>query len=161
MKRKLFPLSLVLVLLSTHAPLALAQQSSSTHDWSAVQQLKTNEQLVVKQKNGKEVKGSMIEASDTTLRIDRDGKPVDIPRADVRHVHVMEGKANKGKWALIGAGIGAGAGAGLGFAKYKPNYDDYEIYPVMGTLLGTGVGAVGGLLFGMSRRKRVLVYTTD
>ena len=161
MLRKSIPLFLVLVLLSTHAPLALAQQSGSTRDWSSVQQLKTNERLVVKQKNGKELSGLMIEASDTTLTIDRNGKPVAIPRADVRHVEVIEGKAAKGKWALIGAGIGAGAGAGIGATKYRSDRDDYGIYPVMGLLIGTGAGAVGGLLFGQTRRKRTTVYATD
>lgn len=161
MKPKALPLLLVFLLLSTHAPLAFAQQSTSTNNWSAVQQLPTNERLVVKQKNGKELKGLMIEASDTTLTVDRDGKPVAIPRADIRHVYVIEGKAAKGKWALIGAGIGAGAGTGIGYAKYSPNSDDSEIYIAMGLLIGTGAGALGGLLFGQSKRKRVMVYAVD
>ena len=158
MKRKLIPILLVFVLLSTQAPMALAQQLSN---WSSVQQLKTNERLVVKQKNGKEVKGLMIEATDTTLTIDRDGKPHGIPRADVRQVFVIEGKAAKGKWALIGAGIGAGVGTGVGYGKYSPNSDDSEIYITMGALIGTGAGAAAGFLFGQTRRKRVIVYSTD
>ena len=161
MKRKSIPLLLVLVLLSTHAPLAFAQQSSSTSNWSAVQQLRTNERLVIKQRNGKELKGLMIEATETTLTIDRDGKPVAIPRADVRHVYVIEGKAAKGKWALIGSGIGAGVGTGIGYGKYSPDSDDSEIYIAMGLLIGAGAGAVGGLLFGQSKRKRVMVYGVD
>lgn len=108
--------------------------------------------------NGKESKGEMIEASDTALTIDRDGKPFSIPRSEVRQVYVISGKAEKGKWALIGAGIGAGAGTGLGALKYDPNKDDYVIYIYMGSLIGTGVGAVSGLLFGQSRRSRVMIY---
>ena len=158
MRRKSIPLFLVVALLLTHAPFALAQQLS---DWSSVQQLKTNERLVVKQKNGKEIKGLMIEATDTTLTIDRDGKPHGILRADVRQVFVIEGKAAKGKWALIGAGIGAGAGTGIGYAKYSPNVDDSEIYVAMGLLIGAGAGAASGMLFGQSRRKRVMVYAVD
>jgi hypothetical protein len=157
MKHKAIPLLLVIVLLSTHAPLAFAQ-STSTNNWSTVQQLRTNERLVVKQKSGKELKGSMIEATDTTLTIDRDGKPVAIPRADVHQVYVIEGKAAKGKWALVGAGIGAGAGTGIGYGKYSPDSDDSEIYITMGLLIGSGVGALGGFLFGQTRRKRTLVY---
>ena len=160
MKRKFIPLLLVLVLLSTHAQLAFAQHTA-TNDWTAVQQLKTNEKLVVKQKNGKQVSGLMIEATDTTLTIDRDGKPFAIPRADVRQVQVIEGKAAKGKWALIGAGIGAGAGTGIGAVKYSPDRDDSEIWVAMGLLIGTGAGAVSGFLFGQSKRKRIMVYSTD
>jgi len=160
-KRKAIPLLLVCLLLSTHAPLAFAQQSATANNWSAVQQLKTNERLVVKQKNGKELKGLMIEATETTLTIDRNGRPVAIPRAEVRQVYVIEGKAAKGKWALVGAGIGAGAGTGIGYAKYSPDSDDSEIYIGMGLLIGAGAGAIGGLLFGQTRRKRVMVYAVD
>jgi hypothetical protein len=160
-KSKTIPVFLVALLLLAHTPLALAQQSASTNDWSAVQRLNTNERLVVKQKNGKEVKGLMIEATDTTLTIDRDGKPLGIPRADVRQVYVIEGKAAKGKWALIGAGVGAGAGAGIGATKYRSDRDDYGIYPVMGLLIGTGAGAAAGFLFGATKRHRVMVYSTD
>lgn len=160
MKRKAIPLLLVLVLLSTHAPFALAQQSTK-NNWSAVQQLRTNERLVVKQKSGKELKGLMIEATETTLTIDRDGKPFAIPRADVRRVYVIEGKAAKGKWAAIGAGIGAGVGTGIGYGKYSPDSDDSEIYIGMGLLIGAGAGAVSGLLFGQTKRKRTMVYSVD
>jgi hypothetical protein len=146
MKRKSFTLLLIVLLLSTHSPLAFSQQASS-NDWAVVQQ-----------KDGKEIKGEMIEASDTSLTIDRNGKPLSIPRADVRQVSVIAGKAQKGKWALIGAGIGAGAGAGIGAVKYSPESDDSEIFITMGLLIGTGVGAVSGMLFGQSRRKRVMIY---
>ena len=161
MKTKLIPLFLVAALLSTTTPLAFAQQSASTNDWTAVQRLNTNARLVVKQKNGKEVKGLMIEANDNTLTIDRDGKPLSIPRADVRNVHLIEGKASKGKWALIGAGIGAGVGAAIGAVKYSPDSDDSELWIPVGLMFGTGIGAAGGVLFGASKRKRVLVYTTN
>ena len=157
MKRKTLPVILALLLLSSHVPLAFSQQASS-NDWSVVQQIKTNAKIIVKQKNGKEVKGSMIEATDTNLTIDRDGKPFSIPRADVRQVHVIEAKAQKGKWALIGAGIGAGVGAGIGAAKYSPNRDDSEIWIPVGLMFGTGAGALSGLLLGQSARKRVMVY---
>jgi hypothetical protein len=148
---------LVLTLFVTQLPAVFGQQSSN--NWSAVQQLKTNTKLIVKQKSGGEVKGLMIEATDTTLTIDRKGKPVSIARADVQQVYVSEGKAEKGKWAAIGSGIGAGTGAGIGAIKYSPDSDDSEIYIVGGLLIGVGVGAVSGLLFGQSRRKRELVYS--
>ena len=157
MNRKPISLLLALLFLSSYAPLVFAQQASS-NSWTVVQQIKTNEKLVVKRNDGKEIKGEMIEASETALTIDRDGKPFSIPRNEVRQVSVIEGKAAKGKWALIGAGIGAAAGTGMGAIKYDPNKDDYVIYIYMGTLIGTGVGAVSGLLFGQTRRSRTMVY---
>lgn len=158
MKPKTVSLLLALLLVSSHAPLAFAQQLAASSDWAVVQQVKTNEKLIVRKKDGKEVTGEMIEASETALTIDRDGKPLSIPRADVRQLYVTSGKAAKGKWALIGAGIGAGAGTGIGAAKYSPDRDDSEIWIGMGLLIGTGVGALGGLVFGQSRRNRVMVY---
>src|SRR4051812_24246298 len=160
MKHRTLPVTLVLLLLSSHVPLAFSQQASS-NDWTVVQQIKTDAKILVKQKNGKEVKGSMIEASDTTLTIDRDGKPFSIARADVRQVYVVSGTAKKGKWALIGAGIGAGAGAGIGAAKYSDSVDDSQIYIPIGLIIGAGSGAVGGLLFGATTRKRELVYAAN
>lgn len=157
MKSKTLPVILVLLLVFSYSPLAFAQTASS-NDWAVVQQLKTNERLIVRQKDGKQLKGTMIEATDTTLTIDRDGKPLSIARTDVRQVTVIEGKAQKGKWALIGAGIGAGAGAGVGAAKYSSNVDDSELWVPVGIMFGTGIGAVSGLLFGASTRKRLMVY---
>jgi hypothetical protein len=157
MKRRTLPVILVLLLFSSHTPLAFAQQASS-NDWTVVQQIRTDQKILVKQQNGKEVKGSMIEATETTLTIDRDGKPFGIPRADVRQVYVLEGKAQKGKWALIGAGVGAGVGGAIGYAKYSPDRDDSEIWFPVGLMFGTAGGAVSGLLFGMSTRKRVMVF---
>ena len=161
MKHKTLPLLLVLLLLSSHAPLAFSQQAPSISEWASVQKIRTNERLFVRQKNGKEIKGRMIEATDTTLTIDRDGKPFSIARGDVRQIYVVSGTAQKGKWALIGAGIGAGAGAGIGYAKYSPDSDDSEIYVPIGLLIGAGSGAIGGMLFGQNTRKRELVYMTN
>ena len=156
------PLSifLALLLLSSQTPLVLAQQPSLS-DWAAVQQIRTNEKLFVRQKNGKEVRGRMIEATDAALTIDRDGKPMSIQRADVRQVYIAECKAQKGKWALIGAGVGAGTGAGIGAIKYSPERDDSELWIPAVLVLGAGIGAVSGLVFGQTTRKRTLVYAVN
>ena len=135
--------------------------AQSFSDWTAVQRIRTNEKLLVRQKNGKELKGEMIEASETALTIDRDGKPVSIPRADVRQVYIVEGKAQKGKWALIGAGVGAGAGAGIGYAKYSPDRDDSVVWVPVGLIFGAGIGAASGFLFGQTTRKRTMVYAVN
>ena len=161
MKHKTLPLLLVVFLLSGQTSWTIAQQSGNTNSWTSVQRIGTDEKILVKRKDGKEIKGRMIEASETTLTIDRDGKPFTIARDDVRRVHVITGKAEKGKWALIGAGIGGAAGSGIGAVKYSPNVDDSELYIGMGLLLGVGAGAVSGMLFGRGKRKRELVYAVD
>jgi hypothetical protein len=160
-KHKTLPLLLVVFLLSGQTSRTIAQQSGSANSWTSVQQIGADQRIVVKRKDGKEFKGRMIEASETTLRIDRDGKPFDIARDDVRRVHVITGKAQKGKWALIGAGIGGGAGAGIGAVKYSPLVDDSELFVPLGLMIGAGVGAVTGMFIGREKRKRELVYAVD
>lgn len=160
MRHKILPLLLVVFLVSTQTSWAVAQ-TGSFDNWTRVQQIGVDQKLVVKRKDGKEFKGRMIEASETTLTIDRDGKPFGIPRGEVRRVELITGKAEKGKWALIGAGIGGATGTGIGAVKYSPDSDDSEIYIAMGLLIGAGAGAVGGLLFGQSKRNRVLVYSVN
>jgi hypothetical protein len=157
MNSKPLPVLLVAALILSNLPLVFGQQAGS-NNWSLVQGIRTDSKLLVTLKKGSDIKGRMIEATDTTLTIDRDGKPFSIARADVRQVYVTSGKAEKGKWSLIGAGVGAGAGAGIGAIKYSPDSDDSEIYVGMGLLIGAGVGAVSGLVFGQSKRDRVLVY---
>lgn len=155
--------SIVSVLLATamiivQTPVASAQTTSALNNWSAVKSVAVDERLIVKKKDGKTIEGKMIEASDTNLTLTRDSKVVNISRADIQQIHHSTGKAAKGKWALIGTAIGGGAGAGLGGLKYRSDRDDYEIYPVMGALIGIGVGAAAGFAFGASRRSRTLIY---
>ncbi len=156
MKIKILSLLLAGALLTMHTPLILAQGPSS--QWSAVQAVGIDERLVVKQKDGKSIEGKMIEASETNLTISRDNKVVNIARDSIREIYHSRGKAAKGKWALIGAGIGAGVGGAIGATKYSADSDDSEIYIPIGIMFGAGGGAIGGLLFGASKRQRTLIY---
>src|SRR6266545_3820683 len=154
MKTKLFSLLLAGVLFMAQSTVALVKAQGSLHDWSAVQAMATDERLLVKQKDGKTIEGKMIEASETNLMLSRNNKVVNIPRDSIQQIQHLKGKAAKGKWALIGAGIGGAAGAGIGGAKSGSVIDDGGIYVVAGLVIGAGAGAVGGALFGASRRQR-------
>jgi hypothetical protein len=156
MKVRMFSLILIGALLMAQTPLVLAQGGSG--QWAAVQAIAVDERLVVKQKDGKSVEGRMIEATDMNLSLSKDKKVVNISRDNIREIYRVEGKAAKGKWAAIGTAIGAGAGAGIGATKYRSDRDDYIIYPVIGLIIGAGGGAVGGLIFGASRRNRTLIF---
>jgi hypothetical protein len=159
MKTRIFWLLVIGVLLIVQTPIALAQSGQgSLHEWSVVQAVAADERLIVKQKDGKTIEGKMIEASETNLTLSRNSKVVNIPRDIVLEIHHSKGRANKGKWALIGAGIGAGAGAGIGAAKANSVLDDGGIYVLAGLVIGAGAGAVGGALFGASQRHRELIY---
>src|SRR6476659_6082063 len=115
--------TLLAVLLLAHAP-AIVHAQGSLHDWSRVQSLGADERVVIKQKDGKTISGRMIEANQTNLTISRNGKVVNIPRDNVAQLEHSRGKAQKTKWAGIGAGIGTAAGAGIGGAKASSVGDD-------------------------------------
>ena len=159
MQIKRSPIALLVaicLLASAMARAALSQQANG--DWSVVQSLSPDEQIVINLKSGKEVKGKFLDAAGNEVTILRKGKHESFLKDMVAQIHHVKGKAKKGQWALIGAGIGAGTGFGIGQAKNSPPVDDGEIYSVMGTILGAGIGAVGGFLFGQAKRKRVLIY---
>ena len=151
--------SIVIAVMLATVPSQFVLGQSTTGNWAAVQAVAVDDRLIVKQKDGKTIEGKMIEASETNLTISRDGKVVNISRDAIRQIEHSTGKAEKGKWALIGTGVGAGVGGGIGATKYRSDRDDYGIYPVMGVLIGAGAGAVAGLLIGSSRRQRALIYT--
>jgi hypothetical protein len=156
MKTRIFSLLVMGALLITQFPIAFAQTSSG--NWSAVQAIATDERLIVRQKDGKTIEGKMIEANDTNLTLSRNNKVLNISRDSIRQIQQVKGKAAKGKWALIGAGIGGATGAAIGASKVSADRDDSEIWLPVGLIYGAGAGAVGGLLFGASRRNRTVIY---
>lgn len=143
MKRRVFSILLVGMLLSAQSSLALVQAQGSLHDWSTVQAVRTDERLIVKQKDGKTIEGEMIEASATNLTLSRNGKVVNISRDSIQQIEHSRGRAQKGKWAAIGAGSGAAAGGGIGVVQARSAADDGGIYTVAGLTIGAGAGALG------------------
>jgi hypothetical protein len=150
--------SVLLAVMLLNLPIAMAQQPAASGDWSAVQNLAPGEDIVVNLKDGRGVKGKLISVTDAELSLTRNHKSETFSRDRIFQIYQRKRKAQKGKYAAIGAGIGAGVGLGIGLAKNSPPIDDGEIYPQLGTALGAGIGAIGGFLFGDAKRKRVLIY---
>lgn len=143
------------VLIAAMAPATLAQHPK---DWANVQSVGIDEDLSIKLKDGHKVSGKFSSANDSELTIIRKGKQQVIQKDLIAQVYHLQRKAEKGKYAAIGAGIGAAAGGGIGAAKASQTLDDGGIYTVVGLAFGTGFGALGGLLFGAAKRKHVLIY---
>ena len=148
----------VSLLVSTIAPAAFAQQTARG-DWTAVQSVAPGDEVSVKLKDGKKVRGRFSSASDSELTILRKNKQQPIARNTIAQVYRLERRAEKAKYAAIGAGIGAAAGAGIGGAKAASgSSSDDGIYTLVGLVFGTGFGALGGFLWGAAKRKHVLIY---
>ena len=147
----------VSLFVSAIAPAAFAQQTRG--DWTAVQSVAPGAEVSVKLKDGKKVRGRFSSANDTELTILRKNKQQPIARDMIVQVYRLERRAEKAKYAAIGAGIGAAAGAGVGGAKAASgSSSDDGIYTLVGLVFGTGFGALGGLLWGSAKQKHVLIY---
>ncbi|HYV24282.1 MAG TPA: hypothetical protein VE969_03520 [Pyrinomonadaceae bacterium] len=81
-----------------------------------------------------------------------------IARDTIAEIHRLDRKAEKGKYAAIGAGIGTAAGGGIGGIKASHTGDDGRTYTMVGLIMGAGFGALGGLAFGAAKRKHALIY---
>ena len=146
----------VTLVVATAAPLALAQQARG--DWTAVQSLPADADVSIKLKDGKKIRGEFLSATDNQVTITRKGKGESYAKDTIAQVERLERKAQKGKYALIGAGIGAATGTGIGAAKASSTSDDGYVYTIAGLAMGTGFGALGGFVFGQAKRKHVLIY---
>ncbi len=149
-------LFIAITLLSSHA--ASAQQPAASGEWASVQAVTNGDELIIKFKDGREMRGRLTSVADTGLSITRKNKEQTFGKAEIYQVYHLRRKAAKAKFALIGAGVGAVIGALAGKAKNSPPRDDGEIYLMLGTPIGAGVGALVGMVFGQGRRKRVLIY---
>src|SRR5262249_38318594 len=96
-------------------PAVFAQQARG--DWTAVQSLPADEEIAIKLKSGKQVRGEFLSATDNELTITRKGKGESFAKDAIAQIDRLERKAEKGKYALIGSGIGAATGGGIGAAK--------------------------------------------
>jgi hypothetical protein len=160
MKRTAAIMAIVLtvtLLTSTVSPVVFAQQPARG-DWTNVQSVGTDESLSIRLKDGKKVSGKFSSANDSELTIIRKGRQHVIARDSIAQVHHLKRKAEKAKYAAIGAGIGAGAGAAIGGVKANSTSDDGYVYTIVGVVFGTGFGALGGFLWGAAKRKHVLIY---
>lgn len=159
MRRRITVLNILLAVALIYSPVAAAQQSASHGEWDSIKAVPQGAELIIKLKDRQTLRGKLESVTDTALSIiGKNNKTETLDRNDVSEVYQLRRKAEKAKYALIGAGAGAAVGGVIGAAKNSPNIDDGEIYTMVGIPLGAGIGALAGFLFGQGRRKRVLIY---
>ena len=142
------------------SPVTLMAQTTNS-DWSRLTSVTTGSKLSVKLRNGNKVDGTLSSVSDTALTLMVKNTSTELKRDDIRTVHQLNGNSAE-KGALIGLGVGAGVGAAAGAIHDVSHNDDIPDFDLPATpfttVLGAGVGALGGWLIGRSGKKRVLIY---
>ncbi len=163
MLNKIASFALILVLTTISIQTAFAK---SKGDWSSVINL-VNQEIAVKTDNGQTVFGklSSVNENEIVLQVaDKSGysgQSQTISRTSIKKIWRAElrfGERNTGKGAAIGAG--AGVVAAVIYIKKPENRSDGQAslaIPVY-TILGAGIGAVGGFFVKKGHKKNSLVY---
>ncbi len=145
------------VLLSQFS-MAVAQDTPlvSRGSWEAVKLIPPGDNVEIKLKTGKTVKGEVSSVSDTAIIVGRSSKSVTTARDDVQRLSRIIRTSSR-KPVLVGALVGAGAGVvfGASLDDGRSKLSAPEV-AVVG-LVGAGLGFLVGRLF-RNRNESVLVY---
>ncbi len=163
MLNKIASFALILVLTTISFQAAFAK---SSNDWSSVIGL-LNKDVAVNETGGQTVFGklSSVNENEIVLQVaDKSGysgQSQTILRTNIKKIWRAElrfGERNTGKGAAIGAG--AGVVAAVIYIKKPENRSDGQAslaIPVY-TILGAGIGAIGGFFVKKGHKKKSLVY---
>ena len=156
-----FVVAIAFLIFLTHPSMLLAQVRPVGNDWSIISTVPAGDELVVKTKSGRTTKGRLKGVSDVLLTLNRSNRDFDIQRSEVQQIYRVVPKS-AAKSTLIGAAVGAGIGgtgvAVAGAADDAGGTNGELAVAIIGvSLIGAGVGALVGLVFG-SRQKKVLIY---
>ncbi len=122
-------------------------------DWTGVVALPSGVSVRVESSAGRVQSGRFVRADSDHLTITAAGRPVQIPRADVRRLYRIS-ERHVGRYAMLGLGIGAAAGATLGALAAETNKAPWSALMALGWgTVGATIGAVNGL-----HHDRVLLY---
>jgi hypothetical protein len=143
MKTKLAAVCLSLIL-SAQAQLALAQsaQLSSNQAWDLVKETMLGEELEVKLKDGRKVKGEKVLVSDSELTLALKNQPAaQFKRDEIRQVwRSLRPDPDKQKlYEAVGFGVGLVGGIAIAAAASRPNEPCYDCR-------GRGVGLVAAVV---------------
>ena len=123
--------------------------------WESVAFIPVVSSVEVDLTTGEIITGKFRSADERELVLEQDGLLRRVSRAETRRVVLYQGR-HAGRGALWGLGIGAGIGLATGLAMRPVFPSDPVVLPVtlMFSALGTGIGALLGVLV----RKRAVIY---
>jgi hypothetical protein len=136
-------------------------QSVVNKSWGAIATSPAGQPLQVELKSGKTIKGKLSSASESGLTLVLGKTMANVERAEIRRIY-RDGGKSVGKSALIGAGVGGAGGAIVGAAtggdgKGFISFSRKET-AAAGGVIGAAVGTITGLVIGIARHKKTLIY---
>ena len=148
-------------------PTISVAQSQGGDAWSALRAFRPGQKVDVKLKDGKSTSGEFVSVTDTVLTLSREGKPIDVKKAEAFRIYRVSEK-HVGKSTLIGTAVGAGVGAVVGATvKDCPLFGPPPSsscsrpsagYVVSGAIVFAIPGTAVGLILGLVRGNRELLY---
>ncbi len=144
---------LVVVLLAYAAVPGFAQAAG---DWSAVQNLSSGRKLIVRTREGRELKAKFVSATDSAITVRTDGRGANINRDAIDSVYGAK-QGSRLKSAFRGAVFGGLIGVGV-LGAYTIAAKADPLIPVAGVLYGVPTGAAIGAAAGGKSKKGELIY---
>ena len=154
------------LLMFTQTALAYPQKSTVQpfyQDWDRVKRVAVDDELMLKLKDGRKLKGRMASVTDSELQLSlKKQQPALIKRDDIQRVWHMRpsSKARKQMYAGIGGGIGFVTWVGVALSRMET-----QCGKCTGENAALGAGLVAGLLGGAllgyklgGRRQKALIY---
>ena len=146
-------------------PTISVAQSQGGDAWSALRAFRPGQKVDVKLKDGKSTSGEFVSVTDTVLTLSREGKPIDVKKAEAFRIYRVSEK-HVGKSTLIGTAVGAGVGAVVGatvkdcplFGPPSSCSRPSAAYVVGGAIVFAIPGTAVGLILGLVRGNRELLY---
>ena len=153
MKTKFSVVLLVFSLILAATPFSFAQ--TMPNDWSAVQKLATETDLLIRTANGKTVQGSLVNVESDNVELFVKGRNYALPKNNIQAIYFAVPKSGK-RARLIGAAIGFLAGGAVAGAlnRDEDNYSALVLFPIAGLAGGTCIGS----RFGKGWKKGALIY---
>jgi hypothetical protein len=140
--------------------LALPVQASLRGtDWRVLESMPRGQELIIQPITGRNIRGKLQSASDSTLELSVNGSRVSVGIADVLRVYRLKGH-HIVKGILIGAAVGTGSGAAIGAATYKKSWFDFGrgFDAAVGGAIGLVIGTLTGLTLGAFSHRKELLY---
>ncbi len=152
-------------MMAVQTPVILGQSPNpaSSRDWETVKQIPTDEKLVVRKKDGKEIKGEMSNASDSELILYRKNRDESIKREDIQRIWTVSPPNKRKQRVITSLGFGVGLFGSLALAVSTLDSPCGDCNAEKAGFFVILIGATAaGVLIGqkLGAGKRYLIYET-